>query len=99
MQLVHARDGATPIPAEEVFTADEVEALRLQQPTLEGHTTKQKNPHAAGSLAWASWIIARLGGWKGYASESPPGPITMRHGLTRFEAFCNARAVLRNVHR
>jgi hypothetical protein len=99
MQLVHARDGATPIPAEEVFTAGEIEALRLQQPTLEGRTAKQKNPHAAGSLAWASWIIARLGGWKGYASESPPGPITMRNGLTRFEAFCNARAVLRNVHR
>ena len=99
MQLVHARDGATPIPAEEVFTADEVEALHLQQSTLEGRTAKQKNPHAAGSLAWASWIIARLGGWKGYASESPPGPITMRHGLTRLEAFCNARAVLRNVHR
>ena len=99
MQLVHARDGATPIPAEEAFTADEVEALRLQQPTLEGPTAKQKNPHDAGSLAWASWIIARLGGWKGYASESPPGPVTMRHGLTRFEAFCNARAVLGNVHR
>jgi hypothetical protein len=99
MQLVHARDGTTPIPAEEVFTADEVEALRFQQPTLEGRTAKQKNPHTAGSLAWASWIIARLGGWKGYASESPPGPLTMRHGLTRFEAFCNARAVLRNVHR
>ena len=99
MQLVHARDGATPIPAEEVFTADEVEALRLQQPTLEGRTAKQKNPHAAGSLAWASWIIARLGGWKGYASESPPGPITMRHGLTRLEALREAHAMLRSVHR
>ena len=99
MQLVRARNGTTPIPAEEVFTADEVQALHLQQPTLEGRTAKQKNPHAAGSLAWASWIIARLGGWKGYASESPPGPITMRHGLTRLEAFRNARAVLRNVHR
>jgi hypothetical protein len=99
MQLVHARDGTTPIPAEEVFTAEEVEALHLQQLTLEGRTAKQKNPHAAGSLAWASWTIARLGGWKGYASESPPGPITMRHGLTRFEAFCKARAGLRNVHR
>jgi hypothetical protein len=99
MQLVHARDGTIPIPAEEVFTAEEVEALSLQQPTLEGRTAKQKNPHPGGSLAWASWIIARLGGWKGYASESPPGPITMRHGLIRFEAFCKARAVLRNVHR
>lgn len=99
MQLVHARDGITPIPAEEVFAADEIEALSLQQPTLEGRTAKQKNPHPARSLAWASWIIARLGGWKGYASESPPGPLTMRHGLTRLQAFCKARALLRNVHR
>lgn len=99
MQLVQARDGTTPIPAAEVFTADEIEALGLQQPALEGRTAKQKNPHPAGSLAWASWIIARLGGWKGYASESPPGPITMRHGLTRLAAFSKARAILRNVHR
>jgi Transposase DDE domain len=99
MQLVRARDGTTPTPAEEVFSADEIEALSLQQPGLEGRTAKQKNPHPTGSLAWASWIIARLGGWKGYASESPPGPLTMRHGLTRLEAFCKAHATLRSVHR
>jgi Transposase DDE domain len=98
-QLVRARDGTKPTPAEEVFAAEEIEALSLQQPHLEGRTAKQKNPHPAGSLAWASWIIARLGGWKGYASESPPGPLTMRHGLTRLEALCQARATLRSVHR
>jgi hypothetical protein len=98
-QLVRARDGTRPTPVEEVFSAEEIEALSLQQPPLEGRTAKQKNPHPAGSLAWASWIIARLGGWKGYASESPPGPITMRHGLTRLETFCKACAVLRSVHR
>jgi hypothetical protein len=99
MQLVHARDGTTPIAADEVFAADEIDALGSQQPALEGRTPKQKNPHPDGSLAWASWIIARLGGWKGYASESPPGPLTMRHGLTRLEALCNARAALGYVHR
>ena len=99
MQLVRARGGATPTPAAEVFAADEIEALRLHQPGLEGRTAKQKNPHPADSLAWASWIIARLGGWKGYASESPPGPITMRHGLTRLEALCHARSMLKSVHR
>jgi hypothetical protein len=35
----------------------------------------------------AAWIIARLGGWKGYASERKPGPITMHHGLTRFASI------------
>ena len=99
MQLVRARDGTRPAPAAEVFSAAEIEALSLHRPSLEGKTAKQKNPHPAGSLAWASWIIARLGGWKGYASESPPGPITMRHGLTRLQALCQARAVIGNVHR
>jgi hypothetical protein len=99
MQLVRARDSTKPTPAEEVFSAAEIQALTLRQPSLEGRTAKQKNPHPAGCLAWASWIIARLGGWKGYASESPPGPITMRHGLARLEALCEARAMLRSVHR
>ncbi len=99
MQLVRARDGTQPAPAAEVFSAAEIEALSLHLPSLEGKTAKQKNPHPAASLAWASWIIARLGGWKGYASESPPGPITMRHGLTKLQALCQARAVIGNVHR
>jgi len=38
------------------------------------------------TLAWAAWIIARLGGWKGYStSESPPGSLTMRRGLDAFD--------------
>jgi hypothetical protein len=52
---------------------------------LEGKTKKQINPYAKGSMAWAAWIIARLGGWNGYQSESPPGPITMLRGLQKFE--------------
>ena len=43
---------------------------------------KQKNPHAKHTLGWLGWIVARLGGgWKDYASERKPGPITMLHGL------------------
>jgi hypothetical protein len=99
MQLVRARDSTPAISAEEVFSAEEIDTLTLHQPALEGRTPKQKNPHPAGSLAWATWIIARLGGWKGYPSESPPGPLTMRHGLTRLEALCTAHAMLRCVHR
>ena len=52
---------------------------------LEGKTEKQKNPHAKNSMAWVAWIIARLGGWNGYRSESPPGPIVMLRGLQKFE--------------
>jgi hypothetical protein len=35
-------------------------------------------------LKWASWIIARLGGWKGYDSKGKPGIIVLKRGLDRF---------------
>ncbi len=69
MQLTLAREGPSDRPATDVFPESEIEVLAHLQPTLEGKTEKQKNPHPLLSLAWAAWIIARLGGWKGYASE------------------------------
>ena len=87
MQLTLAREGGSPAQAAEVFDPDEVEVLRRLRPTLEGKTEKQKNPHNPGSLAHAAWVIARLGGWKGYASEAKPGPITMLRGLQCLRAI------------
>jgi hypothetical protein len=85
MQLVLARDGTVDRPATDVVTADQLPMLETLQLKLEGKTAKQKNPHPKFSIAWLAWIIARLGGWTGYASERPPGPITMRRGWHRFE--------------
>lgn len=85
MQLVLARDGTVDRPATDVVTADQLPMLETLQAKLEGKTAKQKNPHPKFSIAWLAWIIARLGGWTGYASERPPGPITMRRGWYRFE--------------
>lgn len=87
MQLVQARSGANEQKAANVFAPDDVRVLRALGPTLEGKTEKQKNPHPPNSLAWAAWIIARLGGWSGYASYRPPGPITFHHGIKRFSAM------------
>lgn len=88
MQLTLARDTDNAAQAADVFDPEEIEVLRRILPTLEGKTEKQKNPHRTGSLAQAAWIVARLGGWKGYASEAKPGPITMLRGLQRVEAIC-----------
>lgn len=88
LQLSEARDGRIDAKASEVFEAHEIEVMQRILPDLEGRTQKQKNPHPSGSLAHAAWVIARLGGWKGYASEAKPGPITMFHGLKRLEAIC-----------
>lgn len=85
MQLVLARDGTVDRPATDVVPADQLPILKTLQVKLEGKTVKQKNPHPEHSIAWLAWIIARLGGWTGYASERPPGPITMRRGWHRFE--------------
>lgn len=86
MQMVLARDGSNQ-PASVAFDQDDIPVLAALQPSLEGKTKKQQNPHPKASLAWATWIIARLGGWNGYKSERPPGPITMLNGLTRFAAL------------
>lgn len=96
MQLVQARDGLSGYDAQIVFTPHEIDTLRALVPTLEGKTDLQKNPHPPLSLAWAAWVIAKLGGWDGYPKSSPPGPITFRHGLQYFRAIAHGRA-LRNV--
>ena len=87
LQLTLARDGRHAAQASNVFDAQEIKILQRILPTLEGKTQKQKNPHHPGSLAHATWVVARLGGWKGYASEAKPGPITMLRGLQRLEAI------------
>ncbi|POR52702.1 hypothetical protein CYD53_105367 [Bosea psychrotolerans] len=52
---------------------------------LEGKTARQKNPHPKGSLAYAAWVCARLGGWTGYYGK--PGPIVMLEGWLEFQAM------------
>lgn len=94
LQLVHARgEAGCALPAARVFTAAEIAALHAFIPRLEGRTAKQRNPHPAGCLAWAAWAIARLGGWNGYASERPPGPITFSLGIKRFHAMAEGFAL------
>jgi hypothetical protein len=84
LQLQQARDGKGNEPASTVFPEHEITALDATNTRIEGKTALQKNPHRKLSLAWAAWIIARLGGWDGYPSSRPPGPITYRHGLEHF---------------
>ena len=87
LQLVNARDGQTQQLASDAFDDDEMIVIEKLQDKLQGRTEKQKNPYAARSMAWASWTIARLGGWTGYAKEAKPGPITILHGLQRFDSM------------
>ena len=73
MQMVQARDGTSRQDAAIAFSPPEVEVLAALLPRLEGKTALQKNPHPPRSLAWAAWIIAKLGEWDGYpTSQSHP---------------------------
>jgi hypothetical protein len=84
IQLLQARDGRDHQPVRLAFDANEVATLVALNQNLEAQSKRLKNPHPPHSLAWAAWIIGRLGGWDGYPSSKPPGPITMKHGLEYF---------------
>jgi hypothetical protein len=92
IQLVQARNGGEELPAEFVFTKEEIETLRAINKTMKGRTELQKNQHRPNTLPWAAWIIAKLGGWTGYASHRPPGPITFHMGMARFQILANGPA-------
>src|SRR5271166_3394476 len=79
----------TATPDFTLFSAPEIETLAALSPSLEGNTERQRNPHLFPSLAAASWVIARLGGWNCY--YKPPGPITMRRGMEQFDAIHRGR--------
>jgi hypothetical protein len=87
MQLVQARTAPNGEPASLAFSEDEIAVLDKLNAELQGATKLQKNPHRKRSLKWATWIIAKLGGWDGYPSSKPPGPITFKHGLEEFHAI------------
>jgi len=69
---------------DEVFDKDQQQCLQMINQQLEGETEKQKNSIKSNTLKWATWVIARLGGWKGYKSQRKPGPIVLQKGLAKF---------------
>jgi hypothetical protein len=98
MQLVLARSAVIhDQPATHVFDDRQLAVIEALQSQLQGRTSKQQNPYPPGSLAWAAWTIARLGGWSGYESERSTGPITMRNGLQRFNAIVHGYFLDKNV--
>jgi hypothetical protein len=83
IQLVKARDGTSRRPLDDVFDPEDQPLLEAISARLEGNTARQKNPHPIGSLAYAAWVLGRLGGWTGYYGK--PGPAVMRRGLDDFQ--------------
>ena len=84
LQMMLAYEDENEQPIDEVFDKDQQQCLNMLNRKLEGETDKLKNPSKINTLKWATWIIARLGGWKGYKSQRKPGPIVLQKGLEKF---------------
>jgi hypothetical protein len=69
----------------EVFDQQEINCLEAIEKNYLTRTKKTSNPYSKNKLSWASWIIARLGGWKGNIKSQPAGPIIIKRGLDKFE--------------
>jgi hypothetical protein len=94
MLLAYEEEGEQSI--DEVFDQDEQQCLQQLNNRIEGGTDKLANPHAQHTLKWATWIIARLGGWKGYQSQRKPGPIVLHQGLIKFYQLFEGWAMAKN---
>jgi hypothetical protein len=85
-QMVRARDNPSGQLLADAFDPDDKPILMAICKDYEGETPteRQKNPHPPDTLAFATWVIARLGAWTGYYSK--PGPATLARGLQKYHA-------------
>lgn len=98
MQMLMAYSSSEHTDAGLTFSGDEIKCLQLACLKREGKTDKLKNKHPPGTLKWATWIIARLGGWPGYESQRPPGPITLKNGLDKFNYLYEGWLLAKEFH-
>ena len=96
MQLAYA-EPEVELSADSCFSHEEQEFLEHKIVDMEGKTEKQKNPYKTQDLKRYVWVIARLGGWKGYESKRHPGITTLWIGLKYFKAAYDGWQVHRNV--
>lgn len=87
IQLYMAYEEEESQDIEEVFSSEEINCLIAIEKKHIVKTKKTSNPHNPRKLAWASWIIARLGGWKGNNKQQRAGPIIIKRGLDKFETM------------
>jgi hypothetical protein len=85
MQLYLAYDVEESQPVTDVFNEGEIKCLKNIESKYLDKTQHTNNPFNQQKLSWASWIIARLGGWKGNIKQRKAGPITIKRGLEKFQ--------------
>lgn len=85
LKLNLAYKEANMAPISRVFQIQEQQCLKILNHKLQGKTARLQNPFQPQTLAWAAWIIARLGGWMGDPKKAKPGPIIFKRGYNRFQ--------------
>lgn len=79
----------TETPANICLDEDTIDFLESYQPQMEGKTTLQQNPYPTHTLLWASWLIARMGGWNPHSKKNDPkrtyGVTTLLRGMQRLQ--------------
>ena len=93
MQRVQARDRAAGLPLRHACMPDHQPALEALSDQLAGNTAPQNNPHPEGSLAFAAWLCARLGGCTGASGK--PAPIVLDNRLRHCHAIQRGFALRR----
>lgn len=86
-QMVRARDNPSGQSLIDAFDPDDQPVIEAICRKYEGEapTKRQTNPHPRGTLAYATWVIARLGAWTGYYGK--PGPLVLSRGLQKYHAI------------
>lgn len=96
MNIAYAQpEGGQPI--EEVFDQQQIEVLKMMNDKLQGKTIKLQNNHNPTRVKWATWVVGRLGGWKGYDSQGPPGVITLIRGMDRLGYLIEGVNLMKDV--
>ncbi len=77
-QLLRARDNPSGQSMRDAFDPDDEPLIEAVCKDYEGNkpTKRQTNPYPRGTLAYATWVMARLGGWTGYYGK--PGSLNLR---------------------
>lgn len=87
------------VPANQYFSEYEVEAARLLSSFVNGRTKITTNPYPKESLPWMAWVIARLGKWYGYLSQSKPGYTTFKRGLDNLYSKSEFLKIIKDVYK
>jgi hypothetical protein len=85
LQMWLAYDNEKGQNTNQVFSEEEIRMLKRYSHKLSKDKQPAINPYPPEKLTWATWLIGRLGGWKGYKKQHKPGPILLIRGYERFQ--------------